>query len=69
MFDTLTTRLSATFTSLRTRGKISKGDIESTCAEIREALLESDVALEVVEVFIAQISVKITAALETIQSG
>ncbi|MDP1851887.1 MAG: signal recognition particle protein [Candidatus Planktophila sp.] len=69
MFDTLTTRLSATFTSLRTRGKISKGDIESTCAEIREALLESDVALEVVEVFIAQISVKATAALETIQSG
>ena len=69
MFDTLTTRLSATFTSLRNRGKISKGDIESTCAEIREALLESDVALEVVEVFIAQISVKATAALETIQSG
>ena len=69
MFDTLTSRLSATFSSLRTRGKISKGDIESTCAEIREALLESDVALEVVESFIAQISVKATAALETIQSG
>ena len=69
MFDSLTSRLSATFSSLRTRGKISKGDIESTCAEIREALLESDVALEVVESFIAQISVKATAALETIQSG
>ena len=69
MFDTLTSRLSATFSSLRTRGKISKGDIESTCAEIREALLESDVALEVVETFISQVSVKATAALETIQSG
>ena len=69
MFDTLTSRLSATFSSLRTRGKISKGDIESTCAEIREALLDSDVALEVVETFISQISVKATAALETIQSG
>ena len=69
MFDTLTSRLSATFSSLRTRGKISKGDIESTCAEIREALLESDVALEVVETFINQVSVKATAALETIQSG
>lgn len=69
MFDTLTSRLSATFSSLRTRGKISKGDIESTCAEIRQALLESDVALEVVESFIDQISVKATAALETIQSG
>ena len=69
MFDTLTSRLSTTFSSLRTRGKISKGDIESTCAEIREALLESDVALEVVETFINQVSVKATAALETIQSG
>ncbi len=69
MFDSLTSRFSATFSSLRTRGKISKGDIESTCAEIREALLESDVALEVVETFIAQVSEKATAALETIQSG
>lgn len=69
MFDSLTSRLSATFSSLRTRGKISKGDIESTCAEIREALLESDVALEVVDSFIAQISEKANAALETIQSG
>lgn len=69
MFDSLTSRFSATFSSLRTRGKISKGDIESTCAEIRQALLESDVALEVVESFIAQVSVKATAALETIQSG
>lgn len=69
MFDSLTSRLSSTFSSLRTRGKISKGDIESTCAEIREALLESDVALEVVDSFIAQISEKANAALETIQSG
>jgi len=69
MFDALSSRLSATFSSLRTRGKISKSDIESTCAEIRVALLESDVALEVVESFIAQISVKATTALETIQSG
>ena len=69
MFDSLTSRFSATFSSLRTRGKISKGDIESTCAEIREALLESDVALEVVESFIAEVSEKATAALETIQSG
>jgi len=69
MFDSLTSRFSATFSSLRSRGKISKGDIESTCAEIRQALLESDVALEVVESFIAQVSVKATAALETIQSG
>ena len=53
MFDSLTSRFSSTFSSLRSRGKISKNDIDATCAEIRQALLESDVALEVVESFVA----------------
>jgi len=69
MFDSLTSRFSNVFTSLRSRGKISKGDIDATCAEIRQALLESDVALEVVESFVAQIAEKSTAALASIQSG
>jgi len=69
MFDSLTSRFSTVFTSLRSRGKISKGDIDATCAEIRQALLESDVALEVVESFVAQIAEKSEAALATMQSG
>ena len=69
MFDSLTSRFSTVFSSLRSRGKISKGDIDATCAEIRQALLESDVALEVVESFVAQIAEKSTAALATMQSG
>lgn len=69
MFDSLTSRFSTVFTSLRSRGKISKGDIDATCAEIRQALLESDVALEVVESFVADIAEKSTAALASIQSG
>lgn len=69
MFDSLTSRFSSTFSSLRSRGKISKNDIDATCAEIRQALLESDVALEVVESFVAQIAEKSTTALATIQSG
>lgn len=69
MFDSLSSRFSTVFSSLRSRGKISKGDIEATCAEIRQALLESDVALEVVESFIAQVAQKSTEALATIQSG
>ncbi len=69
MFESLTSRFSATFSSLRSRGKISNADIEKTCAEIRQALLESDVALDVVESFVAQIAEKSRVALETMQSG
>lgn len=69
MFDSLTSRFSATFTSLRSRGKISKDDIETACTEIKAALLESDVALEVVEDFVAHIAEKSTLAVATMQSG
>ena len=69
MFDSLTSRFSTVFSSLRSRGKISKGDIDATCAEIRQALLESDVALEVVESFVAEIAEKSATALATMQSG
>ena len=69
MFESLTSRFSGTFSSLRSRGKISSADIETTCAEIRQALLESDVALSVVDGFIADIRQKSLDALPTLQSG
>ena len=69
MFDTLTSRFSGAFSALRSRGKLSGADIENTCTEIRQALLESDVALTVVEDFIATIRDKSLAVLPTLQSG
>ena len=69
MFESLTSRFSGAFSSLRSKGKISTSDIETTCLEIREALLESDVALSVVEDFIADIRQKSLDALPTLQSG
>ncbi|CAB4679272.1 MAG: signal recognition particle protein [Actinobacteria bacterium] len=48
MFDSLSDRLSQTFATLRGKGRLSDKDIEQTCTEIREALLEADVALSVV---------------------
>jgi len=69
MFDSLTSRFSGAFASLRSRGKISSSDIETTCVEIRQALLESDVALSVVDAFIAEIRQKSLEALPTLQSG
>ena len=69
MFESLTSRFSSAFSTLRSRGKISSADIDATCEEIRQALLESDVALSVVESFIEQIREKSLAALATMQSG
>jgi signal recognition particle subunit SRP54 len=69
MFESLTSRFSSAFSSLRSRGKISSADIDATCAEIRQALLESDVALSVVESFVEQVREKSLAALPTMQSG
>jgi signal recognition particle subunit SRP54 len=53
VFDTLSDRLSAVFTSLRGKGRLSEADIDATAREIRIALLEADVALPVVRQFIA----------------
>ena len=69
MFESLTSRISGAFSSLRTRGKISASDIESTCADIRLALLEADVAQSVVENFVTLIQEKSLAALPQLQSG
>ena len=52
MFGNLSDRLVETFKNLRTKGKLSAADIDATLREIRRALLEADVALEVVKTFI-----------------
>ena len=55
MFGDLSNRLSQTFKNLRTKGKLTPADIDATLREIRRALLEADVALEVVKTFVAAI--------------
>ncbi|PWL20606.1 MAG: signal recognition particle protein [Candidatus Aquiluna sp. XM-24bin5] len=55
MFDNLSDRLSGTFKSLKGKGKLSAADIDETLRDIRRALLEADVALDVVKDFIAKI--------------
>ena len=52
MFGNLSERLVETFKNLRSKGKLSAADIDATLREIRRALLEADVALEVVKGFI-----------------
>lgn len=55
MFDTLSDRLTSVLSDLRGKGRLSESDIDTTCREIRIALLEADVALPVVRAFVKQI--------------
>ncbi|MBV0894670.1 signal recognition particle protein [Microbacterium sp. NC79] len=54
-FGTLSERLTETFRNLRTKGKLTPADVDGTVREIRRALLDADVALEVVKEFTAKI--------------
>ena len=55
MFASLSDRLTATFRSLRGKGRLSEADVDATIREIRRALLDADVALPVVRQFTAAI--------------
>ncbi len=52
MFDQLSDRLQSTLSDVRSRGKLSEGDIDSAMRDIRLALLEADVNFKVVKAFI-----------------
>ncbi|MEU2203143.1 signal recognition particle protein [Microbacterium oleivorans] len=54
-FGTLSDRLTETFRNLRTKGKLSPADIDGTVREIRRALLDADVALQVVKDFTGKV--------------
>jgi signal recognition particle subunit SRP54 len=51
VFDQLSDRLQATLSDVRSRGKLSEGDVDAAMREIRLALLEADVNFKVVKEF------------------
>ena len=69
MFDSLSSKFASAFSGLRSRGKISEKDIDAAILEIRQALLEADVALEVVEDFTRKIDAQSKELLHTLQAG
>jgi signal recognition particle subunit SRP54 len=54
-FGNLTDRLAETFGRLRGKGKLSAADVDGTVREIRRALLDADVALDVVKDFTGKV--------------
>ena len=69
MFEGLTSRFSGAFSKLRSRGKLSTSDINDTFVEIRDALLDADVALDVVNEFVENTQSKSLDLLKDLQAG
>src|SRR5947207_6876892 len=62
MFETLSERLSGIFDKLTGRGALSEADVDEAMREVRRALLEADVALDVVRAFIDKVRAKAVGA-------
>jgi signal recognition particle subunit SRP54 len=55
MFDSLSERLGGILDSLTRRGALSEEDVDAAMREVRRALLEADVALDVARAFVEQV--------------
>ncbi|MCD7058381.1 signal recognition particle protein [Pelagibacterium xiamenense] len=62
MFESLSDRLGAVFNGLTGRGALSEADVEAALREVRRALIEADVSLEVVRAFTEQVRTRAVGA-------
>src|SRR5476651_2075690 len=58
MFDSLSEKLGRILDGLTRRGALSEADVDAALREVRRALLEADVALDVARVFTEQVKAK-----------
>jgi signal recognition particle subunit SRP54 len=58
MFDTLTDRLDGTFKKLRSRGKLHPKQVDNALSDMRTALLEADVSVDVADDFLERVRVR-----------
>ena len=62
MFDNLTDKLHGAFRSLTGNDKLTAENIEEAIREVRKSLLEADVSLKVVKIFISNVRQKALGA-------
>ena len=62
MFDALADRLDSAWKQLRGQNKISESNVQEALREVRRALLEADVSLQVVKDFVAEVQTKALGA-------
>ena len=69
MFESLSAKFATAFSSLRGRGRIKESDLSEIFAEIKAALLDSDVALSVADNFIAAVSARAIPVLDEVNKS
>ncbi|CAN2241744.1 Ffh Signal recognition particle GTPase [actinobacterium SCGC AAA044-D11] len=69
MFESLSAKFQGAFASLRSKGRLKSGDIDEIASEIRGALLDSDVALSVVDSFISELKARTADILEELNKS
>lgn len=62
MFESLSDKLSGIFDGLTRRGALSEDDVNGSMREVRRALLEADVSLDVVRTFVDKVRTKAVGA-------
>jgi signal recognition particle subunit SRP54 len=67
LFDNLSQRLGDVFDTLTRRGALSEADVDAALREVRRALLEADVALDVARAFVDQVK-KRAVGVEVLKS-
>ena len=67
MFENLTGRLGGVLDRLRGRGALTESDVNEAMREVRQALLEADVSLEVAKAFVEKVTARAVGA-EVIRS-
>jgi signal recognition particle subunit SRP54 len=67
MFDTLSERLGGILDRLTRRGALTEADVDAALREVRRALLDADVALDVVQAFTEQVKAN-AVGVEVIKS-
>jgi signal recognition particle subunit SRP54 len=72
MFDSLSSSLSSALNSIRGRGKLTESNMRDGLGLVRTALLEADVAYDVVEAFLQRVTAeavgeKVLASLDPAQ--
>jgi signal recognition particle subunit SRP54 len=69
MFESLSEKFQSAFATLRGRGRIGEGEISVVCDDIRNALIDSDVARTVADKFVERIQFEARANLDSIKQS
>ena len=71
MFEVLTERLDGVLRKMRSSARLTEDNIDETLREIRRALLEADVSIQVARDFVARVREKAvgTEVLRSLQPG